>query len=117
MIRGIQVVGLLVGLMFLYQSYRLVKEKKEDVGGFLLWSTVGAGVIVVSIHPGVFDYLLTILQMKERPFAIFTVGILVAYLLLFQTFKLLRTLSENVSKLNESMSILRYEMEKGKKGQ
>lgn len=115
MIRGIQLIGLFIGIFFIYQSYRLVKEKKEDVESLLMWSVVGAGFIIVSIYPGIFDYALGILQMRQRPFAIFTIGILIAYVILFQMFKLIRTINENISKLNENMAVLRYDVERGRR--
>lgn len=114
MLRGIQIVGILVGLFFLFQSYYMVKKKKGDVPDFLVWGFVGGGIVAVSAFPLIFDYLLGILQMKERPFAIFTVGILICYLFLFQMFKSLRGIKASISKLNESLSILMYEIEKEK---
>lgn len=111
MIRGIQIIGVLIGLFFLYQSYRMVKDKKEDVWGFILWVFIGSSIALISIFPDILDYLLGIVQMQIRAYAIFTLGILFAYFLLFQLFRVIRTLNENMSKFNENLSILRYEIE------
>ena len=112
MLRIIQIVGVFVGLFFLYQSYRMVKSKKEDIPEFFFWNFLGVVIIAVSLFPETIDYLLGILQMKERVYAIFTIGILVSYIILFQLFKYFRNINSNISKLNENLSIMKYEMEK-----
>ena len=115
MLRGIQIIGVLIGFFFIYQGYILVKQKKEDITSLLLWTIVGTGIIATSLYPGMFDYFLGLLQMKERPFAILTIGILTAYILLFQFYKTLRNLDNHLSKLNEELTLLRYKLEKKEK--
>jgi len=90
----------------------LIKDKKEDLLEFLIWSFIGFGIIVVSIYPDVITYLFVLLGMSYRGNVIFAVGILLSYLLLLNIFALLRTLSDQISKLNEEIAILKYEFDK-----
>ncbi len=111
--RLVNVVGLAVGLYFLVQSYRLVRRREEDVFSFLIWLIVGTALVVVSLFPGVADYVMTLLGMEMRAYTIFTLGILLAYVLMFQLFRLIWRLNRSLSKLNEELSLLKALHEKG----
>lgn len=112
MIRGIQILGILIGLFFLYQTYKLVKNKDEDVPEFLLWTTIGIVLVAMSAYPEAISSFLGIAGMTSRAYFIFTSGILVLYLVVMHLFKLNKELSMQISKLNEEMGILKYEKEK-----
>lgn len=115
MIKGIQIIGLMFGVILLYQSYKLVKNKEENVPEFLLWSIVGLMIVVVSIYLDSVNIILRLLGMSDRINAIFAVGILLAYLLIMHVFSLNRELNRQISILNEELSILRYMLEKKEK--
>lgn len=111
--RLVNVVGLAVGLYFLVQSYRLVRRREEDVFSFLIWLIVGTALVVVSLLPSVADYVMTLLGMEMRAYTIFTLGILLAYVLMFQLFRLIWRLNRSISKLNEELSLLKALHERG----
>ena len=115
MIRGIQIVGILIGLFFLYQSYKLLKNKDEDVPEFLLWTAIGVVLVGVSAYPEAISSFLGVTGMVIQAYFIFTSGILLLYVLLMHLFKRNKELNKQISKLNEEMGILRYERERGKK--
>ena len=114
MIRGIQILGILIGLFFLYQSYKLVKNKDEDVPEFLLWTTIGVVLVTMSAYPEAISSFLGVAGMTDQVYFLFTSGILLLYLVVMHLFKLNKALDRQISKLNEEMSILRYEREKKK---
>jgi len=111
--RLMNVVGLAVGVYFLIQSYRLVHRREEDVLSFLVWLAVGIALIVVSLFPGVADYIMALLGMEMRAYTIFTLGILLAYVLLFRLFRLIWRLNRSISELNEELSLLKALHEQG----
>ncbi|HID27883.1 MAG TPA: DUF2304 domain-containing protein [Methanosarcinales archaeon] len=115
MIKGIQIIGLMFGVILLYQSYKLVKNKEENVPEFLLWSIVGLMIVVVSIYLDSVNIILRLLGMSDRVNVIFVVGILLTYLLIMHVFSLNRELNRQISILNEELSILRYMLEKKEK--
>ncbi len=114
MVKGIQIIGILIGLYYLYKSYRMVKNGKADVREFSIWVFVGFALIVVSAYPDVVTYLFNFLGMGFRGNAIFTIGILLSYFLLIHVTTLNRELNYQISKLNEEIALLRYEIEKKK---
>jgi hypothetical protein len=114
MVKGIQIIGILIGLYYLYKSYRMLKLRKADVREFLIWTFVGFALIIVSTYPDIVTYLFNLIGMSFRGNAIFTIGILISYLLLIHVITLNRELNYQISKLNEEIALLRYEIEKKK---
>lgn len=112
MVKGIQVIGVLIGLYYLYKSYRMVRLKKADVREFLLWTFVGFALVIVSFYPNIVTFFFNFLGMSLRGNAIFTIGILISYFLLIHVITLNRELNYQISKLNEEIALLRYEIEK-----
>ena len=87
------------------KSILLIRKREEDVRAFLLWILSGLAIIIVSVNPAIADNLLRILGMEQRVYAIFTLGILIVFLLVFRMSRQIRKLKEDISKLNEAISI------------
>lgn len=105
--RGVNILGIVVGAYFIYRAYTLVKAEEEDVLNFLIWLVIGSGLVVAGSVPAVFNFIMDILGMQRRAYAMFSVGIFVAYLLLFRLSYNLRSLKRDISKLNEDISLLK----------
>jgi len=103
--KGIYVVSILLGIYLLLRSYVLVRKKEEDVLNFLIWLVVGGGLIIVGIFPGILDYVTRILGIQQRPNAIFAIGLLVSYLLIFRIFNTLQGIKTDISKINEEIAL------------
>jgi|Deesub1362B_J571_1020462.scaffolds.fasta_scaffold03435_4 hypothetical protein len=112
MVSGIQVVALIVGVYYIFKSYKLLRERKEDVRQFLLWLVLGVGFIVVSINPDVVLILSQVLGMSYRGNMIFALSIILAYLILLHLSAKIAELNSNISQLNEELAVLRYMVEK-----
>ncbi len=110
--RLINVVGLLVGVYLLVQSYRLVRRREEDTLSFLTWTGVGLALVGVSLFPNAADYVMRALGMEMRAYTIFTLGILIAYVLLFRLFRAVIRLDQAISTLNEEISLLKAQRER-----
>ena len=105
--RGINILGILVGIYLLLRSYLLIKRKEEDLLNLFIWVFIGTGLIITGLFPSVFDYIMSLLGMETRAYTMFVIAILLAYLLLFRIFQAIRRLDSAISKLNEEVSILR----------
>ena len=105
--RGINFVGILVGVYLLWQSYLLIRRREESVFNFYVWLLVGAGLIMAGLFPGVFEYIIDVLGMEERAFAMFAIGIFILYLLVFHIFQQIRLLESSLSSMNEELSLMR----------
>ena len=112
MVRLVDVLSFVIGVFFLYRSYKLVREKKEDVKSFLLWVFIGAGLVFLSFSTSSIDYLLAFFNMTSTANLVFTVGIFLSLIMIFELFKTLKGLEHKVSMLNDELSIYRREKEK-----
>jgi len=110
--RPIQIIGLIIGLYLLYMSYRVFKQEKEDIDSLLLWLLLGGAITIVSINLDFLDVVSTLLQMEKNPFAIFTISILLLFVITFKLHSRNNKLEEQISRLNEELSLKQYEREK-----
>ncbi len=104
--RGIELLGILVGLYLIYKSASLLRNKEEDVLNFAIWLIVGSGLIIGGVFPQLFTYVRRFLGMERRAYTIFGIGILLSYLLIFRIFSYLRELKTDISKINEEISLI-----------
>jgi hypothetical protein len=112
MIKGIQILGLLVSIYLFYRSYNLVKKREEDVKQFLFWVFLGILLFVSSLVPGIVDIFLDLLGLENRAFAIIIIGTLLLYLLFFNFASKIDNLNQQISQINEKVSLIEYEMKK-----
>ena len=104
----IQLFGVIIGLYFLQKSFKLVKDKKESLFEFFLWSFLGVAIILTSIFPNRIVNVLGIFGAEKNLNALFVLAILTLFFLIFYTFKLNRNMMKMISRLNEEISILKY---------
>ncbi len=115
MISIINIAGFLLGCYFLLKSYSMIKEKKEEVLDFSVWSAIGVSLLVLSAVPQVGDALANYLYIRTRANTIFALAIFLLYLIIFRMHTLNRALDRQISVLNEEIALLRHNLEIGKK--
>jgi len=113
MVSGIQIGAFLIGLYYIYRSYKLVSDKKGEVRQFLLGSVLGLLFIVVGVYPDVVLVFSRFLGMSYRGNTIFASSILLAYIIILHMSEKISELNTNISQLNEELALLRYHIEKG----
>lgn len=100
-----------LGVLFLYNSYRLVRRGREDITLFTVSAVLGIGLIVVATFPGLFQALATVLGLEFKARAILVVSNLTLFAVVMYLFNQVVQLRSNVSKLNEELSLLRKAFE------
>ncbi|RLI78857.1 hypothetical protein DRP07_10660 [Archaeoglobales archaeon] len=111
MVSGIQIVAFVVGIYYIIKSYKLLRDKKEDVKQFLLWTIIGLSFIAVAIDPNIVLIFSNLLGMSYRGNMIFSISIIVAYLVILHYSTKISELNSNISKLNEELAVLKYIIE------
>ena len=114
MVSLINAAGFVIGVYFLLRSYLLIKEKKEEVTDFLVWSTIGVSLVVLSDCPQVGDALAAYMNIRTRTNTIFALAKFLLYLVLFRMNTLNRNLDKQISVLNEEIALLRHKLEREK---
>jgi hypothetical protein len=95
----------LLGVIFLYIGYYLVKRGQEDIGLFVITGAIGSGLIVVAVYPGVFDIIARIFGLEMRARAIFVASNLTQFIIIVYLFTQIGRLDSKISKLNEELSL------------
>lgn len=112
MVSIINIAGFLLGLYFLLRSYLLIKRKREEVADFLVWSIIGASLLLLTLVPQVGDTLAEYLDIRTRASTIFALAIFLLYLIIFRMNMQNRSLDRQISVLNEEIALLKHELEK-----
>lgn len=116
----IHFIGAAISIALFYQSYRLVKKRKESVFEFLLWATFGTILLVLSISSavtvlGVLEgvrNLLYLLGFESGRDGIFVLAILGLLLMLFYTYVNVKTNRKDLYDMNQEVALLKYELQK-----
>jgi hypothetical protein len=96
-----------VGLVFLYNGYRIVASGREDIALFVTSAAIGLGLLFVAIFPYVFDVIATLLGIEFKTNAILIISNLTLFILVTYLFSRIGSLYDNISRLNEEVSLLR----------
>ena len=109
----LQIVGVLLGIFFIYKSYVLVKNKKEHLFNFFLWVIIGVVLVVLSVNLDILNISLGFMNMTSKINLLFTASVLLSLFLIFMLFKEVKNIEVKISKLNEDIAISKYK--RGKK--
>lgn len=101
----------LIGLVFLYNGYRLVKSGREDIPVFLLTSAIGLGLIGVALFPDFFWLIADITGIELRSRAMLVVANLTLFTVVIYLLNRIGQLTKRVSRVNEELSLLRTKVE------
>jgi len=115
----IHVIGVIAGLALLYQSYRLVSDRKEGVFEFLLWAGFGVALLVISVGSALtsVDLLggleggMAILGFARGPESVLFVSNLLLLFLVFYSYIQLVESRKQLSDLNQELALLRYDLD------
>ena len=108
---AVNLVALLVGIAFLANGYRMVRHGREDMTLFLTSLFVGAGLIFVALFPDFFQVVATVLGLELKARAILVMANLTLFVLVIYLLHRIAKLYEQVSRLNEAVSLLRSDLE------
>lgn len=107
----VNLTAFLVGCLFFYSGYHLVRHGREDLTLFLVSSGVGLGLIVVAVYPALFSTVADVIGLELRARAILVVSNITLFLLVVFLFNRLKGLYDKISLLNEEVSLLRSKVE------
>jgi hypothetical protein len=107
----VNLVAFLVGIGFLANGYRMVRRGREDMAIFITSLVVGAGLIFVSLFPDFFQVIATLLGLELKARAILVIANLTLFVLVIYLLNRIASLYEQVSRLNETVTLLKADLE------
>lgn len=102
----VNLITFLLGLLFLFSGYRLVKSGREDIVLFLMSGAIGVGLMIVAAFPNIFEFAAAILGLKLKARAILVISNLTLFVIITYLFNRISRLYDKVSGLNEELSLL-----------
>lgn len=108
----INFITFLLGIVFLYNGYRIVRQGREDLVLFLVSTVIGAGLMAVAISPNVFERIAAGLGLDLQERAILVMSNLTLFFIVTYLLNKIGQLNKSVSRLNEEVSLLRADTEK-----
>ena len=101
----INIITFVIGIVFLYNGYRIVRSGREDLVVFAMSSIVGTGLLVVAVFPDLFTLVASVLGIEFKTNAILIVSNLTLFVLVTYLFNRIGRLHDSVSRLNEEFSL------------
>lgn len=111
----INLITALIGAVFLYNGYRIVRSGREDLVVFAMSGIIGFGLLVVALFPNTFALVASALGVEKLTNAILFVANLTLFVLVTYLFNRIGRLHQNISRLNEELSLLRSTVEEDSK--
>lgn len=101
----INIITFALGIVFLYNGYRIVRSGREDLIVFAMSGIVGIGLLVVAVFPDLFTLIASILGIEFKTNAILIISNLTLFVIVTYLFNRVGRLHDSVSRLNEELSL------------
>ena len=101
----INIITFTIGVVFLYNGYRIVRSGREDLIVFAMSSIVGVGLLVVAVFPDLFTLIAAVLGIEFKTNAILIISNLTLFVLVTYLFNRIGRLHDSISRLNEELSL------------
>jgi hypothetical protein len=110
-LKGIQILGIILVVIALIQTYIFYKKKRYNIWDFLLWIGIWISAAITFIYPGIASFVLPALTLQTSLFATLILSTIVAYVLLFIIYGSLKDVQKKVAEIAQVHAILRYDFE------
>lgn len=108
MIRGIQVLGVLVGVYLILQTVVQWKRGNYGVRKTVLWLSLWTLVAILFAFPALTALALPILSMENTILMVVVVGLIVAYALVYETYQQATRAERKLTELAQKIAIHDY---------
>jgi len=110
---GLFLAGFVLSIILaIFASLAFLRERL-GVRSFVFWMLFSVGLAVLSLSPGLVDYLARFVSVQARGLFVLTVGLLLTYVLIFASNASQRNTERIVERLSQEVSLLRYRLEYG----
>jgi len=115
MIKGIQLLGIIICLYLIYQTY--YRSKKGALGNrsLIFWTALWVSILFLFFFPSLTLFLAPILNASDSMQMVQVIGIMILYILIFHLTLQMASLEEKLTKLTQNMSIRDYLSDVGEK--
>jgi len=108
MVRGIQILGVLIGAYLILQTLIQWKKGNYGVKKTVLWLSLWASIAILFAFPELTTLALPILTMEDAYRTVLVIGLVVAYALMYETYQQATRTERKLSELVQKIAIHDY---------
>ena len=108
MIRGIQVLGMLVSAYLIIQTVIQYRRGNYTIKKTALWLSLWTTVAILFAVPSTSTFALSILSMENTVLAVLVVGLVVAYAIVYETYQQATRTERKLTELAQNLAIHNY---------
>lgn len=105
-ILGIQILGLIFGLFFVFITYKNIKKSKLKTFEGSLWILIWLGLVAVSINPLIIDFVaIDLFKMSRSLDFMIVLSFLIMFSILYYMYLIVKNTETRVEKLVRNIAI------------
>lgn len=109
MMLGIQILSILVALIMCYYGFIQFKKKKVDLNEILVWGSIWAIFIILTLFPHLLDFMTTGLNLERKIDIFIFGGFVVVVAALFKNYLTLKEMKIKLNNVVTKIAIQDYE--------
>lgn len=108
MIKGIQIIGLLVGLYLLARTLVDYRRGNYGVKKTVFWLALWASITVLFVHPSLAQLALPVLKTEDVIMSVLVLGLVTAFVIIFEVHRQVAKISAKFTKLVQNIAVHDY---------
>lgn len=112
-IGGLFAIGFVASLVLGAGTMYLFLSKQIGIRQLIYWEGLSVGLLILSVFPGITDWLASLMGVGVRGLFVLTLGLLGAYTLSYNLLFRQYRIEKRIWELSQEIALLRYELEYG----
>ena len=108
MVKGIQIIGIVVGLYLIAQTYRNYSNGSNNGKRTILWLLLWSTMILLFSNPSLMEFALPILTTRDTIMSILVLGILLILILIVHLWQHTYKVEKQIITLTQNLAITDY---------
>lgn len=108
---GLFFVGFVLSIALVIFTLFAFLKGRLGIRSFVFWVLLSLGLAVLSLFPEFIDWFALLISVRVRGLFVLTIGLLVAYILIYASYLSQRAMERTVQRLSQEVSLLRYRLE------
>jgi hypothetical protein len=108
---GLFLIGFVLAIVLAIFTLVAFLRGRLGIRSFVFWILLSLVLASLSLFPQLIDWLAFLISVRVRGLFVLTIGLLVAYILVYASYLSQRTTEKTVQRLSQEVSLLRYRLE------
>ncbi|MFX0205630.1 MAG: DUF2304 family protein [Candidatus Hodarchaeota archaeon] len=108
MVKGIQVIGMVVGLYLIVQTYRNYRKGSNNIRRTIFWLILWSTMTVLFSNPSLSEFALPILSTQDALVSVIVLGMLLIFILITHIWQHINRMEQQFVELAQNLAINDY---------